>query len=101
MALITVLQYLEDLSDRQAAEAVRSRIDWKYILGLKTSVHSSERKTWRGMLSFTIVFAKKDCLPCPMRVHDSRAKKVGRTLTLYPREQYEAQLAARQRQQTK
>jgi transposase len=35
LALITVLQYLEDLSDRQAAEAVRSRIDWKYILGLK------------------------------------------------------------------
>ena len=34
LALITVLQYLEDMSDRQAAEAVRSRIDWKYILGL-------------------------------------------------------------------
>ena len=30
LALITVMQYVEDLSDRQAAEAVRSRIDWKY-----------------------------------------------------------------------
>jgi transposase len=34
LALITVMQFLENLSDRQAAEAVRSRIDWKYALGL-------------------------------------------------------------------
>ena len=35
LALVTIMQYLEDLTDRQAAEAVRSRIDWKYMLGLK------------------------------------------------------------------
>lgn len=34
LALVTVLQFAENLSDRQAAEAVRSRIDWKYALGL-------------------------------------------------------------------
>src|SRR5215475_10212346 len=34
LALVTVLQFAEGLSDRQAAEAVRSRIDWKYVLGL-------------------------------------------------------------------
>jgi len=34
LALITIMQFLENLTDRQAAEAVRSRIDWKYILGL-------------------------------------------------------------------
>jgi transposase len=34
LALITVMQFAEDLTDRQAAEAVRSRIDWKYALGL-------------------------------------------------------------------
>jgi transposase len=34
LALVTVLQFAEGLSDRQAAEAVRSRIDWKYALGL-------------------------------------------------------------------
>lgn len=34
LALITVVQYVENLLDRQAAEAVRSRIDWKYMLGL-------------------------------------------------------------------
>jgi transposase len=34
LALATVLQYMEGLSDRQAADAVRARIDWKYLLGL-------------------------------------------------------------------
>src|SRR6185503_20267621 len=34
LALITVMQFAEDLSDRAAAEAVRSRIDWKYVLSL-------------------------------------------------------------------
>jgi transposase len=34
LALVTVLQFAEDLSDRQAADAVRSRIDWKYLLAL-------------------------------------------------------------------
>ncbi|MBL8157396.1 MAG: transposase, partial [Anaerolineae bacterium] len=35
LALVTVLQYAENLTDRQAAEAVRGRIDWKYALGLE------------------------------------------------------------------
>jgi transposase len=34
LALVTILQFRENLSDRQAAEAVRARIDWKYLLGL-------------------------------------------------------------------
>lgn len=34
LALVLVLQFAEGLSDRQAAEAVRSRIDWKYALSL-------------------------------------------------------------------
>jgi transposase len=34
LALITVLQFAENLTDRQAADAVRGRIDWKYALGL-------------------------------------------------------------------
>jgi transposase len=32
LVLVTVLQFVEGLSDRQAAEAVRTRIDWKYAL---------------------------------------------------------------------
>src|SRR5947208_14522096 len=35
LALVTVLQFAEGLSDRQAADAVRSRLDWKYLLGLE------------------------------------------------------------------
>src|SRR3982751_1460435 len=35
LALITVLQFVEGLSDRAAADAVRGRIDWKYLLGLE------------------------------------------------------------------
>jgi transposase len=35
LALVTIMQFAEGLSDRQAADAVRSRIDWKYALGLE------------------------------------------------------------------
>jgi transposase len=35
LALTTVMQFAEGLSDRQAADAVRSRIDWKYALSLE------------------------------------------------------------------
>ena len=35
LALVTVFQFMEGLTDRQAAEAVRSRIDWKYALALE------------------------------------------------------------------
>ena len=35
LALVTVMQFAEGLSDRQTAEAVRARIDWKYALGLE------------------------------------------------------------------
>jgi transposase len=34
LALVSVLQFAEGLTDRQAADAVRGRIDWKYLLGL-------------------------------------------------------------------
>lgn len=35
LAWVLVLQFAEDLTDRQAADATRSRIDWKYLLGLE------------------------------------------------------------------
>lgn len=35
LALVTLLQFAEGLSDRQAADAVRARIDWKYLLALE------------------------------------------------------------------
>jgi transposase len=35
LALVTIMQYAENLTDRQTADAVRARIDWKYALGLQ------------------------------------------------------------------
>src|SRR3954470_10325504 len=35
IAMASLLQYVEGLSDRQAADAVRGRIDWKYALALE------------------------------------------------------------------
>ncbi|QCO17180.1 IS1182 family transposase (plasmid) [Azospirillum brasilense] len=34
LALVTLLQFAENLSDRDAADAVRARLDWKYLLAL-------------------------------------------------------------------
>jgi transposase len=35
LALVTIMQFAEGLSDGQAADAVRGRIDWKYALALE------------------------------------------------------------------
>jgi transposase len=39
LALVTVMQFRENLTDRQAAEAVRDRIVWKYLLSLELTDH--------------------------------------------------------------
>ena len=57
LALVTVMQFAEGLSDRQAAEAVRARLDRRYALGLELSglkastspcSRSSAADWWRG-----------------------------------------------------
>lgn len=53
LAWVTILQYAEDLTDRQAADAVRGRIDWKYVLGLDlkdASFHYSVLSEFRQRL---------------------------------------------------
>ena len=35
LALVCIFQFIEGLTDRQAAEAVQQRIDWKYALALE------------------------------------------------------------------
>jgi len=53
LALVTVLQFVEGLSDRQAAEAVQDRISWKYALGLSLDdpgFHFSALSTFRQRL---------------------------------------------------
>jgi transposase len=34
LAMVTIMQFVENLTDRQATDMVRSRLDWKYVLGL-------------------------------------------------------------------
>lgn len=43
LALVLVMQHMEGLTDQQAADAVRSRIDWKYALGLKLTDSGFDR----------------------------------------------------------
>jgi transposase len=67
LALITLLQFWEGLTDRQAADAVRTRIDWKYLLCLELTdqgfdhtvlsefrtrllVHGAERRLFDAIL---------------------------------------------------
>jgi transposase len=53
LALVSILQFMENLSDRQAAEAVRARIDWKYLLSLEledTGFDYSILSEFRGRL---------------------------------------------------
>lgn len=37
LVLVCIMQFIDNLSDRQAADAVRARIDWKYAL-ISTSI---------------------------------------------------------------
>jgi transposase len=52
LALVTVMQYAEGLTDRQAADAVRTRIDWKYALSLEltdTGFDFVRHVTWQSI----------------------------------------------------
>lgn len=68
LALVTIMQYGEGLTDRQAADAVRTRIDWKYVLSLELTdsgfdfsvlsefrdrllAHEAERRVFDRLLS--------------------------------------------------
>jgi transposase len=42
LALVMVMQYIEGLTDRQAADAVRRCMDWKYALSLELTDPSSD-----------------------------------------------------------
>lgn len=53
LAIVTLLQFVESLTDRQAADAVRTRIDWKYALGLSledTGFHHTVLSEFRTRL---------------------------------------------------
>lgn len=53
LAVVSVLQFVEGLTDAQAADAVRGRVDWKYLLGLELTdqgFDSSVLSEFRGRL---------------------------------------------------
>ena len=56
LALVTIMQFAEKLSDRATADAVRGRIEWKYALGLElrdTGFHYSVLSEFRDRLIAT------------------------------------------------
>jgi transposase len=57
LALITILQSLEGFSDRNAADAVRGRIDWRYLLCLELETLAL---TTRYCASFGLDYLKAD-----------------------------------------
>jgi transposase len=90
--------------EENAFDHTQFQIDWQRMVATcpngKESARASPRKTWRGSPNLTFTFSKNDCLPCDLRSRCSRAKNVGRTLTIYPQKEYEALLKARERQET-
>lgn len=62
LALVTLLQFVEDLTDRQAADAVRSRIDWKYALGLELSDAGFDASILSEFRSRLVEHGAEECL---------------------------------------
>ncbi|MFJ9615364.1 transposase [Streptomyces noursei] len=48
LALVTVLQFAENLTDRQAAGMAVRAIDWKYAIGLELADPGSTSRCWRS-----------------------------------------------------
>ncbi len=48
LALVTIMQFAEGLADRQAADAVRGRLDWKYALSLELEDYNDPEKLDNG-----------------------------------------------------
>ncbi len=59
LALVTVMQFMEDLSDRKAADAVRARIDWKIRMEVRAR-HRADGP-WLPLLGALRVPQPPDC----------------------------------------
>jgi transposase len=88
----------------EAFDHTQFDIDWKQRVatcpGGKTSTSCSDRQTRRGTPNLVFHFSSTDCQPCSLRQRCSRAKATGRTLTVYPQDQYETLVRAREQQET-
>lgn len=82
LALVCVLQTIEDLSDRQAAEAVALRIDWKYALDLPleyggfahTVLHDFRERLIEGSAEEQLLTAMLDLARAKGWLHQSRQR---------------------------
>lgn len=90
--------------EEEAFDHTQFEIDWQQRVatcpGGKTSASCSDRQTRRGTPNLVFTFSPTDCRPCALRQRCSRAKSNGRTLTVYPQDQYETLITARDRQET-
>ena len=88
----------------EAFDHTQFDIDWQQRVatcpGGKTSTSCSDRQTRRGTPNLVFQFSPTDCQLCSLRQRCSRAKSTGRTLTVYPQDQYEALVKAREQQET-
>lgn len=92
--------------DREAGafDQTQFQIDWQHLVATcpngKKSVRMTPGKTRRGTPNLSFVFATNDCLPCELRERCTRARTEGRTLTVYPQQEFEVLTKARARQKT-
>jgi transposase len=54
------MQFRENLADRQAAEAVRARIDWKYLLSLELTDPGFDFSVLRGTIQISGQHVKRE-----------------------------------------
>ena len=85
--------------EEDAFDHTQFEIEWEQkkavCPGGKTNTSWADRKSWRGTPNIMIAFHLNDCSPCPLRSQCTRAKNVGRTLTVYPQKKCEGLQNAR------
>ena len=62
LATVSVLQFLLDLSDREAADAVRCRIDFKYASASILTIPASTTASWASSASRLLEEGRADRL---------------------------------------
>ena len=87
-----------------AFDASQFQVDWEVQLATcpqgQVSTNWQPQKDSQGEPVVQIRFDAKNCLACPVRVHCSKAKNIGRSLVLRAEGRHQALQAARERQQT-
>jgi len=90
--------------DKEALDHTQFAIDWERMVATcpagQPSDRCHQRQTRRGTTNWVFAFHLSSCRDCPLRPRCTTAKSSGRTLTVYPPEQYQTLQAARERANT-